>query len=253
VDRREFLTITGGTLTGLASQWGSALASAPLPMAPADASETRLTPEVLDRLGHRLTELHRLDDILGGRDLCQLAVAEFRYLSRLADHATYDQATGERLFGLITDAAGLCGWLHYDTVDHAAAQYYYITALRTSAIANDPLAGVHALGRMSELTNLTGHHQDAVNMLEAVEQRIKSIASPKLRSLLACLQAAAYAKAGYVKACQYSLNDAERLLDTASPMRMSRTGSTITTNQTSTSMPPPPGSTLDNPGRLARS
>jgi transcriptional regulator with XRE-family HTH domain len=215
VDRREFLTITGGALTGLASQWGSTLASAPLPMAPADVPETRLTPDVLDHLDHRLAELHRLDDILGGRDLCQLAIAEFCYLSRLADHAVYDHATGERLFGLVTDAAHLCGWLNYDAVHHSAAQYYYVGALRTSAVANDPLAGVHTLGRMSELTNLTGHHQNAINMLEAAEQQTKRIASPKLRSLLACYQASAYAKAGYAKACQYKLNDAERLLDAA--------------------------------------
>jgi hypothetical protein len=216
VDRRDFLTITGGALTGLASQWGSALASAPLPTAPAQA-DGRLTPEVLDRLDHRLAELRRLDDALGGRDLCQLAVAEFRYLSHLADHAVYDNATGERLFGLITDAAGLCGWLHYDAARHDAAQYYYVAALRSSAIANDPLIGAHILGRMSELANIAGNHQDAINMLEAAEQQTRHVATARAKARIANGKAWANAQAGYSYACGKALNDAERWLEKAGP------------------------------------
>ena len=217
VDRRAFLSITGGTLTGLAGQWGSTLASVPLPIAPAETQDGRLSPEMLDHLDQRLAQLRRLDDIVGGRDLCQLAVAEFRYLTHLADHASYDTATGQRLFALITDAAGLCGWLHYDAARHNAAQYYYAAALRTSTIANDPLVGAHILVRMSALAANTGKQHEAIDMLEAAEQQSKRFATPRLRSLLGCTKARVYAKGGYAKACQYSLNDAERALDAAKP------------------------------------
>jgi transcriptional regulator with XRE-family HTH domain len=216
VDRRDFLTITGGALTGLANHWGTALASAPPSMASPEVHGSRLSPEVLHRLGRRLAELRRLDDALGGRDLCQLADAEFRYLTHLADHATYDAATGQRLFGLITDAAGLCGWLHDDAARRSAAQYYYVAALRSSTIANDPLAGAHILGRWAQ-ARMTGHPQDSVEMLEAAEHQVKGVATPRARARIAKGKALAYAQAGYAYACGKSLNDAERWLDKARP------------------------------------
>jgi hypothetical protein len=175
-----------------------------------------LSPEVLDRLGRRLAELRRLDDVLGGRDLCQLAVAEFRYLTHLADHAIYDTVTGQRLFGLITDAAGLCGWLHDDAAHRPAAQYYYVAALRSSAIANDPLAGAHILGRWAQ-ARITGHPQDSVDMLEAAEQQTRGVATPRAKARIAKGKALAYAQAGYSYACGNALNDAERWLDRAKP------------------------------------
>jgi hypothetical protein len=220
VDRRGFLIITGGALTSLANQWGLALASAPLPTAHAEDHQDRLTPEVLDRTDNRLADLNRLDDALGGRDLCQLAVVEFRYLTRLADRATYDSdsAAGQRLFGLVTEAARLCGWLHWDAGHHAAAQSYFVAALRSSASANDPLAGAHVLARMSMHASVAGHHQEAVALIDAAEERTSHAATPRLRALLASRKARAYAKAGDATSCGRALNEAERHLDTTTPV-----------------------------------
>lgn len=213
-DRREFLTITSGAVSGLAGQWTSALATAALPMAPDTVPDGRLNDEVLDRLEHRLAELHRLDDTLGGRDLCELAVAEFRYLTYLADHATYGAAAGQRLFSLITDAACLCGWLYCDSARDNTSRYYLVAALRTSAVANDQLAGMHVLGRLSEVSD----PQEALKILEtAGKQAQHSGGSPRFNSLLACRNARAYARVGYLKACQYALSDAERALEKACP------------------------------------
>ncbi|ONI71155.1 hypothetical protein ALI144C_52520 [Actinosynnema sp. ALI-1.44] len=217
MDRREFLTITGGALTGLVGQWNSALANAPLPAALTEPGHDRLTPDVLDRLDHRLADLRRLDDALGGRDLCQLAVAEFRYLTHLADHATYSGATGQRLFSLITAAARLCGWLHFDAAQDASAQYYYVAALRSSALANDALAGAHVLSCMCYQATLAGHHREALNLMDAAEEQTRHLATPRLKALLTSNKAHAHAKAGDAAACGHALNEAEHWLDTAKP------------------------------------
>jgi hypothetical protein len=182
---------------------------------------TRLSTTVVDRLDHRLADLRQLDDEFGGRELHQLAVAEFRWLTRLADSANYNTAVGQRLFSLVTEAARLCGWLHFDAAHHAAVQTYYVTyyvaALRSSASANDPLTGAHVLACMSFQATLTGHYQEAAALIDVTEQQTKRSATPRLRASLASRKARAYAKAGDAAACGCALNEAERRLDATTP------------------------------------
>jgi hypothetical protein len=217
MDRRRFLVITGASLAGLGGQWSSALTGVVPPTAYSDQPHGRLSAAVLDRLDHRLGDLRRLDDEFGGRELYQLAVAEFGWLTRLADHADYDSAAGQRLFSLVTEAARLCGWLHFDAAHHAAAQSYYVAALRSSASANDSLAGAHVLACMSFQATLAGHHQEAIALIDAAEDKTKHTATPRLRALLASRKARAYAMAGDASACGRALNEAERQLDATIP------------------------------------
>lgn len=217
MDRRGFLVITGASLAGLGGQWSSALGGVVPPTAYSDQPHSRLSAAVLDRLDHRLGDLRRLDDEFGGRELYQLAVAEFRWLTRLADHADYDSAAGQRLFSLVTEAARLCGWLHFDAAHHAAAQSYYVAALRSSASANDSLAGAHVLACMSFQATLAGHHQEAIALIDAAEEKTKHAATPRLRALLASRKSRAYAMAGNASACCRALNEAERQLDATTP------------------------------------
>ncbi|MCU1680235.1 MAG: DNA-binding family transcriptional regulator [Amycolatopsis sp.] len=217
MDRRGFLIVTGGALAGLGGQWSSSLTGVRQPATVPDLPHDRLSAATLDRLDHRLADLRRLDDALGGRELHQLAVAEFRWLTCLADHAVYDSAAGQRLFGLVTEAARLCGWLHFDVAHHAAAQSYYVAALRSSASANDSLTGAHVLACMSFQATLTGHHQEAVTLIDTAEDQTKHAATPRLRAMLASRKARAYAKAGDAAACGRALNEAERRLDVTTP------------------------------------
>lgn len=214
MDRRGFLIITGAALAGLADRWGSALAEEdPVMQAGLADQHARLSGAAVDRLDHRLADLRQLDDEFGGRELHQLAVAEFRWLTRLADQTDYSGAVGQRLFSLVTEAARLCGWLHFDAAHHAAAQTYYVAALRSSASANDSLTGAHVLACMSFQATLTGHCQEAIALIDAAEQQAKRTATPRLRALLASRKARAYAKAGDAAACGRALNEAERRLD----------------------------------------
>jgi len=219
VDRRGFMFVTGGALSGVAASWAGALEGASSSPAAPDAADDpgRLSAATVDRVGHRLAELRHLDDALGGARLHQLAVAEFGWLTQLVETAGYETPTGRRLVGLITEAARLCGWLHFDAAHHAAAQSYYIAGLRCSATAKDPLAGAHILACMSLQAMRTGHDQDAVNLIDSAHQQLGRDATPRLRALLASRKARAHARAGEAAACGRALNSAERLLDAASP------------------------------------
>ena len=215
MDRRGFGVITAGALTTLVGHWGDAVAGSSAAGGLHGSGHDRLSTDFLERIDGRLADLRNLDDALGGTELRGLAVAEFRWLVHLADHAGYDTDSGRRLFSLLAEAARLCGWLHFDAAHHAAAQSYYVTALRCSATAGDSTTGANVLACMSFQAALTSHHQDAVSLIDSAQQQVQPHATPRLTALLASRKARAFAKAGDVVACGRALRDAERSLDTA--------------------------------------
>ncbi|QWF81067.1 helix-turn-helix domain-containing protein [Amycolatopsis sp. CA-230715] len=216
VDRRGFLALSGASLLGIATEWASSMATAKATtlVAPEARGEC-LSREVLGRLGSRLAELRHLDDVFGGTDLRHLARAELRWLSTLADTATYDETTGRALFAHITEAARLCGWLHFDVAQHAAAQEHYVTALRSSVEANAPEAGAHVLACMSFQVMLDGHPNDALSLLDTASGFLGRSGNARLRAMIASRKARAHAIDGDARGCGHQLNLAERYLDAA--------------------------------------
>lgn len=212
MDRRGFLIACGGTLTGLATQWTNELGNAALTVANGD-QPGRVTPGVVVRFESRLADLRWLDDAMGGTQLRALAVAEFRTLTRLAASAT--ASTCHRVFALIAEAARICGWLHFDAGQHAEAQSYYIAALRASVAAADPLTGANILAGMSFQATSTGHHHEAVALIDSARDQLGLDACPRLSAMLASRQARAHARIGDAAACGRALNDAESHLDAA--------------------------------------
>ena len=215
VDRRGFVVITAGALTTLVGRWSDAVAGSSLATGLPSSSQDRLNPELLDRLSGRLADLRHFDDALGGIELRGLAVAEFRWLVHLADHAVFDTDSGQRLFSLIAEAARLCGWLYFDARLHGAAQSYSVAALRSSATANDSLTGANVLACMSLQATLNNNHQDAVSLIDSAQQQVRHNATPRLTAMLASRKARAYAKVGDAMACGRALVNAERSLDAA--------------------------------------
>jgi hypothetical protein len=166
----------------------------------------------LERLELRLDHLRRLDDSLGGGELRQLATAEFGLLSRLADDALYDAASGQRLFSALAEAARICGWLHFDAGLHAAAQSFYISALRASATAADSALGANVLAFMAIQTYSVGRPQDAVNLVRTAQQQTKST-TPTVRAMLHMRAGRALSKAGDKAGCAHELEAARVALD----------------------------------------
>ncbi len=217
VDRREFIVIAGTALTGLGASWSAGLTAGSIEQIAAGSGSEWLTSKALDRVDVRLGELRHLDDERGGSELCQPAVGEFRWLTGLVGRAVCTGATERRLFGLITEAARLCGWCHFDANHHAAAQSYYVAALRASASAQDPLAGANVLACMSYQAMWTGHYQEAVSLIDSAEEQIRRSATPRLKAMLASGKALAYAKSGDAGACGRALTEAEKQLNRARP------------------------------------
>jgi hypothetical protein len=81
VDRRTFVAASGATLTALAAQWRSALASSG-PLLPVSGPR-QVSPELVRHIDQRLAHLRRLDDELDSGELAGLARSE---LAQAANH-----------------------------------------------------------------------------------------------------------------------------------------------------------------------
>jgi tetratricopeptide (TPR) repeat protein len=203
MDRRGFLIASGGLLTSIGTEWSGAL-DAKAATSTSTGRRHPLTLATLDRLEQRLDDLRRLDDSLGGGELRQLASAEFGLLSRLADEAMYDDAIGRRLFSALAESARICGWLHFDAGRHAAAQSYYISALRASATAGDTACGANVLAFMAIQTYSVGSPQDAVNLVRTAQAQTAQ-ATPTVRAMLHMRAGRALSKTGDRVGCAREL------------------------------------------------
>jgi tetratricopeptide (TPR) repeat protein len=192
MDRRGFLIATGATLSSLGTDWAGALTNPP---AAAATGRRRVTESTVARLEQRLDDLRHLDDVLGGGEVRPLAIAEFNLLSQLANDAVYQAQTGRRLFSALAEAARICGWLHFDAGRHAAAQSYYISALRASASAGDRASGANVLAFMAIQTYSVGNPQDAVNLVRTAQNDAQT-ATPLVRAMLHMRAGRALSKAG---------------------------------------------------------
>ncbi|MCP2257223.1 hypothetical protein LX15_000908 [Streptoalloteichus tenebrarius] len=202
MDRRGFLITTGASLAGTALAWSSATASA------ASNPYPRIGSEAITSLSTRLAHLSRLDDVWGSGKLRDLAAAELRLLTGLITDTTHTTEVEQGLYGLAAEAARLCGWLSYDSGHHAAAQRYYLTALRASATAGDTLVGANTMAFMAIQLYSRGNPQDAVALVETAQRSIRGRATPKTIAILHARQARALSKLGDQSRCATALNAA---------------------------------------------
>lgn len=206
VDRRGFLIASGAALTGLSTSWNQALEHA---AAPSSAGRRHLGPQVVAQLQRRLGDLRRLDDTLGGAELRQAAQAEYRLITHLIAQTRYDTTTGQSLYALISEAARICAWQHFDAGLHAGAQKFFVTSLRASADAGDALAGAHTLSFLAIQTYNAGDPRDAVALMDTALESTRTRATPRVRAMLHARLARAHSKtAGGALACARHLERA---------------------------------------------
>jgi tetratricopeptide (TPR) repeat protein len=207
-DRRRSPWAAGVTLDTIAGDWAAALAA---PLHTIRTGRGRVTREMIEGFTDPLTRISRLDDVLGGAMTRRIALANFDVLSSIAREATYDDVTGRLLFSALSESARMCGWLYFDSGLHSAAQSYYVTALRASAMAGDEMAGANALAFMAIQTYSEGDPGDAVKLVRVALDRCEGRATPRLRAMLYSRRARALSKTAHgLTACLRDLDRARR-------------------------------------------
>lgn len=207
-DRRQPPWAAGSTLDTILGEWSVALSE---PIQVTRTGSGRVTRDMIRAFTDPLLRIGRLDDVLGGEMTRRIALANFEVISSIARDATYDDATGRCLFSVLGEAARICGWLYFDSGLHSAAQSYYVTALRASAMAGDAMAGANALAFMAIQAYSEGDADDAVKLVSVALDRCEGRATPRLRAMLYSRRARAHSKTSHgLTACLRDLDEARR-------------------------------------------
>jgi hypothetical protein len=211
MDRRGFLLLSGAAATNLALLWDGAA-----PATPAASDAGPVTPEVLDQLDGRLTQLWRLDDLLGGGAVLDAGMADLRLVARLIRHGRYDAATGTRMWSLAAAQARFCGFAAFDAGREAAAQRFWHAGLRAAAAAGDVDQGVYVLSNLALQAVYAHDSTAAIGLLDVARHQVDPAARTVL-AMLDCWTARARAVAGDAKATPALLNQADDRWDTRRP------------------------------------
>ncbi|GAA2214143.1 hypothetical protein GCM10009850_096070 [Nonomuraea monospora] len=211
LDRRGFMIIAGSTVSAIAYSWTSIE-----PERVAAALNGRvIDEEIVTWIENRIPSLRRMDDKLGGAKLRDLVGAELHLVSELLANGTYTSRVGRRLFDAAGELGQLAGWVSFDTGLNAAAQRYYLAALRAAHAADNRPLAANIVACMSFQSVIVGDPRDGVTLAQSAVSAGGRSATPRVRSFLATREASAYARAGDAAACQRALSRADAELDRA--------------------------------------
>ncbi|MCZ7374039.1 hypothetical protein [Micromonospora sp. WMMC250] len=125
---------------------------------------------------------------------------------------TYTDAVGRDLMRAAATLAGQLAFMSYDAGEHSMAQHHVTLGLRLAKAADDRLYGAHLLANLATQAVFLGNAREAARLVEAAIDGAGRAPAAVLTRLHATA-ATAYGQAGERRACQLSLDKAERALD----------------------------------------
>ncbi|MGW0433707.1 helix-turn-helix domain-containing protein [Micromonospora sp. NPDC003197] len=162
-----------------------------------------------------ITELRRLDDLVGGLDLVHQGLAQLaRARSVLASAGAATRRSGR---SLVATAGQLAGWLAADAGAEQTAWDAYRLALVTAAADGDRYLAAHVLGSASHLLASLGDAAGALILAQTGYAGARRRATPGVRALLLHRIAFAAALDGRHRAAQTALTAARRATDRRDP------------------------------------
>lgn len=170
----------------------------------------RVSLEELDRL-EETTRLFRSWDAQCGGGLRRMAVVgQLHEITELL-RDNYAPALSERLFRTASELALLAGWMAYDIGMQPSAQRYFVLALHAAREAGDTPLGAHVLATMARQMIHVNRAQDALELVHLAQYGSHGTTTPRVQSLLAAMEARAYANLGDSDNCRRSVAAAEDL------------------------------------------
>ncbi|MET7391800.1 XRE family transcriptional regulator [Streptomyces sp. NPDC005529] len=207
MERRTFLTISGGALSALASDWAlgptGALAQA-RDGKPVDDDFLTLLENTTQPLAGLATEQRQ--------HTAQLLDAYLATVTDLIEHGRYSPATGRRLHTLAASLAQTVAWHRFDLGQHAPASQYWVAALHNTHAAGDHDMGAGLLGDLAYQAAWRKDHTTAASILGHALTRAQN---PAARCLLQLRLARALAAQHDRKAVLRALGAAEKHLSDA--------------------------------------
>lgn len=211
MDRRNFIFITGTTLTASLLAWLTAD-----PVAAGQITGSRRVGEAaVAHVEDRVRQLRIADDADGGGQVVTEASASLQLVTGLLKDRSYTDAHGARLHAAAADLARITAWATFDVHD-LCADTVFNGALRAANAASDPALGAHVLAFWSIAASNTGRPGDAETMLCAALAAVRGRVTPRVEAMLYSRRARARAHLGDAR-CWHDLGAASDRLDAASP------------------------------------
>lgn len=210
LDRRGFLVLTAGGAAAVATRWRTI---EPQQLASA-VSGTRIGTTLIDCLEGRLPALRQMDAALGGGSIRAVVDAELRLVTELLAKSSYSEPLGRRLFALAAELGRVAGWTSFDSGLHAAAERYWVAALRAAHTAGDPAIGANILKCMSLQRVDTDHAAEALTIASAAREGATN-APARVVAMLTVRQARTHAVLGETVECERLLASAEPVMGRA--------------------------------------
>jgi len=211
VDRRNFVVLTGAELFLPVYAWRLS----PGPWAAyQDDGRRQVSAALVEDLERLVSIRRRMDDEHGGEPMLEMLHADLRFVVDLLKHWSYNGDVGRRLHAVAGQFAELAGWAASEAARHAAAQQYYLAALRASAAAGDRALAVKVVHLMGDLASETGRLSDATQLMDVAVTEARATPAT-VQALVLAAAGRAHAKAGNAPAARQALNDANSSLGRA--------------------------------------
>ncbi|WP_433678354.1 helix-turn-helix domain-containing protein [Nocardia sp. CA-119907] len=170
-------------------------------------------------------QIHELDLVVGGDQLCHLAANEVRYVEQLLNAGSYSDTIGRQLTSAAAEMMTAAGWVHFDAGHLDRARHYYAEAAQTATAANDGIAASHALLNAS-LQSFQGvfgpselprdaRPREGVNLADAAQTAARRDGGPRLRALGAIYEACARSATGDASATVNAISRAHRAYESS--------------------------------------
>ena len=212
LNRRGFLGTSlslsaGPALIEPMKRW---LSPVPDPSPASGRQPGRISAEEMDQL-EETTRLFRGWDAQCGGGLRRMAVVgQLHEVTELL-RDDYVPILAERLFRTASELALLAGWMAYDIGMQPSAQRYFVMALHAAREAGDTPLGAHVLSTMARQMIHINRAQDALELVHLAQYGSHGTTTPRVQSLLAAMEARAYANLGDSDNCRRSIAAAEDL------------------------------------------
>jgi len=213
-DRRGFLLLGAGAVGSLTHNW--------LTVEPSRIGHVlkggRIDARLIDCLEQRLPGLRTMDMTLGGGSIRGMVDAELRLVTNLLREGSFTEAVGARLVAVAAELARIAGWASFDAGYHAAAERYWVAALRAAHSSGSAVQGANILKCMSLQRVDTERPAEALELASAARAGAQK-AHARVRAMLATREARTHAVLGDAGACDRLLAAAETAMGRADDER----------------------------------
>jgi tetratricopeptide (TPR) repeat protein len=211
VDRREFVVAVGADLLLPIYAWRLN----PGPWAAHQDLGQQVSHALVDEIERLITVRRKMDDEHGGGILLDMLHSDLRFVTDLLKSGSYRDNIGRRLYSAAAEIARLAGWSAFDSGKHAAAQQYYMAALRATTAMGDRALAVNIVGFMGIQAYSTRRYSDATRLMDVATTEAAGKTPAVVQSMAWARAGRAYAKLGDSDATRSALNKSDLLLSRA--------------------------------------